>query len=345
MRNMGPNLTLPLVETLFWNGECDHVLVLDAVLRCLPNLTAIHHVSGANNPPFSVHSLAPKLKMLAIIGGERIPFKDYWESCSQLLELRIEHVQLFCSLANELRMCCPNLKLLEVSVFLGQIDAVEKLLNTHLGLEELVLHGLAMGIKVATVASYRNIKRLTIAGYCMSSMGGSVAVAADIMLNSPHLDFFKSCYFTFSRSQRTLEMTWPYLTAAHIGNIVNSCKRSLVGELSVKLAFNFNNDASMGLQPFLFADKNGCGTLTSLTLLEGGRYASTEMLLQRCGATLRSFDVINWGYLEGKCSLSLIATTCPQLTSLSLRFGKITPEDEDGFPVLFSACAQLKELQ
>lgn len=328
---VGPNLTMPLVETLVWNVDHDFSAKAPAVLavvRCLPNLTAINVAPGV----VINTSFTPILKALTVAGrtaGSPLPFTG---PCLQLKELRMGQFPMTVELAQHLKRFCPNLQLLEVSLWSADnFNCLLSLLRASLRLEELVLHNFVV-IKVQEIAAlFPNIRRLTFSRIIGDTV--TVDVFADVISRYPGLEYFKAGNFVCSRKDSKLHAD---AISAELLTVILSSYSSLE-VFSWDTCRVLSTDISI-----LLADKFG-RTLTSLNVAAMDQVL--EILLQGCGASLKSLCLKCY---HDTCPLALIATTCPQLVSLSLHYRTGSKGGyEEGLPSLCrlaACCPELAEL-
>lgn len=343
LEDLEPTLTVPSVETLLWKDNYDASLTpvhLSAVLRCLPNLTAIRQASYVTVDA----TLTPKLEVLSFNHfSPRMP--PFIGSCPQLRELRINFVTLTAELANQLVDSCPNLQLLEVSIrkeegWVRDIDILLKLVPRLLKLEELYVHGLH-AIRVRQFVAFSNIKRFSFAE-CQADyyLGDAVSMITNILRRRPDLECLTVYFFAYSRVKRLLElpaMLESQFTAPQLAKMMQHVNCDSLEALAITAPFDCDMLATM-------ADKMD-GTLKSLTFRTyDHQHQVLQALLERNGSSLTNLD---WNFHRSDdCPLQLIAANCSNLVTLSL----ILPEDdhkpkEDAFSAVFAACPGIKELK
>lgn len=320
------NLTLPVIDTLHWEVSDDSEVHVNAVLRCLPNLTDIHEAAIFDA------SLTPKLKVLTYSRCNIFRMLPFEGTCLSLQELRLRGGGLSDSLTERLREGCPNLQLLEILLRGGDFNCLLNLLQTNLFLQELVIRGVVVGKALEIVALFPNIRRLTVTEVILSHTD-TAEIFISVHEHSPHLEYIRTSDLSYSRQDGgTLNIA----TATHDPNSIIAAHQvsRLFGTFKplTKLAWHLSLDPDVAVM----IAATYSATLKSLT---APRIAAEElnMLLQRCGG-IRDLQC---GHLSND-SLEIIAGACPQLVSLSLCLDGA--EEVVGFSALCAACTKLKEL-
>lgn len=318
-RLQAAELILPLIETLNWRDPGGYAQDLLAVVRRLPNLTAVH----VENRVVLHAALTPKLKIFTITGRPVNNCLPLHGTFLQLQELRLEHFELAEDFL--LDQCCPNLKLLQVSVPSISFSKFLTILRGCLSLEELVLHRLQMN-QGAEIAALPNIKRLTVTGLPFHN----VEVFVDVLGRYPGLEYLSIDGLAYYRKESRLELPGHSIPVSSVPRILSACSSLEV----------ISSDLVMDCAMAEFVADQFSSTLKSLTVRT--ELPALATVLQRCGASLRNLCLNS--EVRDNCSLvlGLVAITCPQLVTLSLHFG-VFPE-EYSFSALFQACVELKEL-
>lgn len=194
--DMGPNLLMPLIETLHW----DLFDELASVVQRTPNLMVIHQIYPYCPPIINI-PLTPKLRLLTI-GYQFENRKPFMGSCLQLQELRMKCFKLTATLANEL-VKCPNLRLLELSMFSMNVNNLLQLL-TKLSLQELIVFGLDLSDAAVIAAAPSSVRRLTFRGTIHSGRDEDAFVTLlELFLD---VEYLRVHGFVFSRKHGKLDM-------------------------------------------------------------------------------------------------------------------------------------------
>lgn len=151
-------------------------------------------------------SHTPNLKVLTITGHSNNNVRPFVGLFLQLQELRIRPLLLTDELADDLETCCPNLQLLEVSLVEGlELSTLTDVVQAHVCLDELILHGLSLSHASEVAASFPNIRRLTFNGLSFAK-GDTMEKIISLVGQHPNVSCVRSGYFAVSNIPNKLEV-------------------------------------------------------------------------------------------------------------------------------------------